>query len=340
MRLFVTGASGFIGTAFVKALHKTHPEFLITCGVRKSSDVEELEKMGLNLVLFELNSPSGFMSAVEGQDIVVHFAANFNFLASEDSLFKQNILATKDLAYACLEKKVKYFIYCSSLEALGAVVDGNEESSYNPDERYGKSKMEAEKLLLDLHAEKNLPVTIVRPSGVFGPGDNYVLREFIESLDRSILNKIIPFAGETTLHFTYIDDIVQGFSKILLEREKCVGEIIHLCSDQPQTYREIIVTITDKLQRRKPFFIKFIPLFFYRPFWPFIVVFYRWRGLGYPYVPNAMKKIRASRSYSNLKAKKLLGFQSRTDFATGIEKEVEWMREEGILKKRLQKTIE
>lgn len=337
MRIFVTGASGFIGKAFVKTLHNDYPDINITCGVRKSSDIEELRKMGLNLVLFDLDSTSEFESVITDYDTVVHFAANFNLLASKESLLKQNVVATKDLAYACIEKNVKHFIYCSSSEALGVVVDGKEDSPYNPDELYGISKMEAEKVLLDLLEEKNLPVTIVRPSGVFGPGDNYVVKEWIESLDRSILNKIIPVSGENLIHWTYIDDIVQGFIKILLNKEQCIGEIFHLCSDQPQTYREVLVTIIDKLNRKKPLIIKFIPVFFYRPFWPFVVAFYRWKGLGYPYVPNAMKKVGTNRSYSNNKAKRVLGFQPKTDFAIGIEKEVEWMREQGILKKRLKK---
>jgi nucleoside-diphosphate-sugar epimerase len=333
MKIFVTGASGFIGKAFITALHKVHPDMEISCGVRDSSDVKELRKMGLNLISFDLTDPAGFKLAIEGQDIVVHFAANIDFLASEESLFQQNVDATKYLAYACMDNNVTHLIYCSSAEALGVATNGTEETDYNPDERYGKSKMEAEKLLLALHEEKNLPVTIVRPSGVFGPGDNYVFKEIIESFDHSILNKVIPFSIKTKIHFTYIDDIVQGLIKILLKSEISIGEIFHLCSDKPQTYEEIFVTIAEKLGRRKPIFLNIIPIFFYRPFWPFIVFFYRWRGLGYPYVPNTLKKIRTNRSYSNLKAKEALGFHPKTDFAVGVENAVEWMRIQGILKK-------
>ncbi|MHA1236626.1 MAG: SDR family oxidoreductase, partial [Candidatus Hodarchaeales archaeon] len=69
MKVLVTGASGFIGKAFVKAL---------------------------------INENNTFFQAVKGKDVIVHFAANFDFLASEESLFKQNVDATRELAEVAL----------------------------------------------------------------------------------------------------------------------------------------------------------------------------------------------------------------------------------------------
>ncbi len=335
MRVLVTGASGFIGKAFVKTLINEHPNIEIYCAVRKTSNVEELQNLDVKFVNFDLTDSTTFFQAVKEKDVIVHFAANFDFLASEESLFKQNVDATRELAEAALKENIKHFIYCSTTEAMGIVTDGTEDSDYNPDEVYGRSKMEAEKILLRMKENSQLPLTIVRPTGVFGPGDNYTIKEMIECVDRTILNKVFPTAAKNYIHYTYIDDIVQGFIEILVNPEKTIGEIYILASDDPQTYRELFITITKALGRRSPIFISPFPTIIARPFWPFIVKFYRWRNFGFPFVPYAIKKISTSRNYLNLKAKRDLVFQSKVNFETGIENEVAWMRSQDMIKTKL-----
>ncbi|PWI46671.1 hypothetical protein CEE45_15705 [Candidatus Heimdallarchaeota archaeon B3_Heim] len=335
MKVLVTGASGFIGKTFVKTLIQEQPSVEIYCAVRKSSDIDELKSLNFRFVEFDLTNIDTFSQAVEEMECVIHFAANFNFLASEDSLFQLNVIATQKLAEACLKARVKHFVYCSTTEAMGIVEDGTEESDYNPDELYGRSKMEAEKILIQMKNQNEFPVTIVRPTGVFGPGDRYVFKEMVESVDRTIINKVFPTSAKTLLHFTYIDDVVQGFIKIVQLPEQTIGEIYILASDEPQTYRQIFTTIAEKLGRKKPLFISPFPLLLARPFWPFLFRFYRWRNFGYPYVPNALKKIPTSRNYMNQKAKEELGFKPIVDFETGVERTIEWMRGRDMIKTKL-----
>ncbi len=335
MKVLVTGASGFIGKAFVKALINENPNIEIYCAVRKTSNVEELKKLKVKFVNFDLTDYTTFFQAVKEKDVIVHFAANFNFLASEESLFKQNVDATRELAEVALKENIKHFIYCSTTEAMGIVTDGTEDSDYNPDEVYGRSKMEAEKTLLRMKENDQLPLTIVRPTGVFGPEDNYTIKEMIECVDRTILSKVFPTAAKNFIHYTYIDDIVQGFIKIIENPEKSIGEIYILASDEPQTYRELFITISKALGRRSPIFISPFPIILARPFWPLMVKFYRWRNFGYPFVPNGIKKISTSRNYLNIKAKRDLGFNSTVNFETGIEREVAWMRSQEMIKTKL-----
>ena len=164
MKVLVTGASGFIGKAFVEALTNENPNIEIYCAVRKTSNVEELKKLNVNFVDFDLTDSTTFIQAVKDKAVIVHFAANFDLLASEESLFKLNVDATRELAEAALKENIKHFIYCSTTEAMGIVTDGTEDSGYNPDEVYGHSKMEAEKILLHMKENNQLPLTIVRPT--------------------------------------------------------------------------------------------------------------------------------------------------------------------------------
>ncbi|MHA2244079.1 MAG: NAD-dependent epimerase/dehydratase family protein [Candidatus Hodarchaeales archaeon] len=235
MKILVTGATGFIGKAFVKSLIGEKVEYDIYCAVRKTSKKEDLERLGIKLVNFDLIEHTTFIPAVKGMDIVVHFASHYKDWdrTPEDVLLSCNVEATQKLAKACLEANVKHFVYCSSTEALGKVVNGTEESDYNPDETYGETKMETEKILLEMQKMKNLPLTIARSTGVIGFGDCYPFNDLILAVDQGLilLPRILPGSGEGTIHWTDIDDIVQGFIKIIQMPEKTIGQIFNLASN-------------------------------------------------------------------------------------------------------------
>ncbi|MHA2226186.1 MAG: NAD-dependent epimerase/dehydratase family protein [Candidatus Hodarchaeales archaeon] len=337
MKVLITGATGFIGKAFVSKLVAKKLGYDIYCAVRKTSRIEELKELNVNFVNFDLTDFSTFSPAIKGMDKVIHFASLFNFHAPRDLLFLQNVEASQKLAEICLENKVQHFVYCSSAEALGNVINGTEESDYNPDEKlgyYGLSKMEAEKSLLKMQEDNNLPLTIARPSGVIGPGNCYPFNELIESIDKNALNaKIFPGSGHHTVHWTYIDDVVEGFIKIIQNPDKTIGQIFILASDYPQSYKEIFTVIAKKLGKSPPKFIQHFPIFIGKLFWPIIHYYYKFKGMDiFPFKPGSLHNSTVSRSYMNLKAKRILDLNPEVDFETGVEKTVEWMREHEMLR--------
>lgn len=331
MNILVTGATGFIGKAFVLALESEGKGHTISCAARKSSNTEDLELRGLKIVHFDMDDYTSFKPAVEGQDTVIHFATMFDFEASEKDLRKYTIEATEELARACLDAGVNHFIYCSTSEALGAVINGTEEVDYNPDTLYGKCKAETEKLLLDMRDNQGLGLTIVRPSGVFGPGDYYVVKEIIEAVYNGLVPVLPSSAKTTAIHFTYIDDIIQGFLKIV-DNPDTVGKIYNLCSDKPQLYHELHKAILKALGR-KPV-TRYVPVWMAKVGMPLLRTYAKMRGRYlFPLGKEGMKKLTSSRSYSNAKAKKELGFKPVVDFEDGMKKTVEWMENEGLLSK-------
>lgn len=333
MRILVTGASGFIRKAFAKALIAEKLCLDVFCTIRKTSQKEDLEKLDVTLVDFDLTDHSTFASAVRGMDIVVHFAAHYNFNAPKEILFSHNVEASQKLAEACLEAKVKHFVYCSSAEALDLIVDGTEESNYNPDEIYGGSKMETEKILLTMQEEKGLPLTIARPTGVIGPGECYPFNDIIFAVDKGIifLPKFLPGSGKGTIHWTDIDDIVQGFIKIIQMPEKSIGKFFNLASDHSQTWNEVVEVICHNLGIKSS--TVHIPAFLARIGLPLFILYYKLRGVkNFVLYPNAVKKLQTSRSYSNLKAKTELGFDPVVTFDTSVKKAVVWLRGQGKLK--------
>lgn len=334
--ILVTGATGFIGEAFVNALNIKKENYNIFCAVRITSNIDSLKHLNVKFVEFDLTDPKCFPLVTKGMDIVVHFAALYNFHGSKEQLYKHNFEATRDLAEACLKNKVKHFIYCSTTEVLGIIQNGSEESECKPDFHlgyYGASKLAAEKTLLEIYHENQLPITIVRPTGVIGPGNCYPFNELIESLDKNALNaKIFPGSGNHTVHWSYLDDIVQGFILILENSEKTIGEIFNLASDEPQTYKEIFTVIAETLGKKPPRFISFFPIFIGKVIWPVIHNYYKLKGLDiFPFKPGSLDNTTISRSYSNKKAKEILGFNPQINFKLGVERTIEWMREQGLL---------
>ena len=340
MKILVTGATGFIGSAFIRALIAKKTKYDIYCAVRKSSNIEDIKNLDVNFVNFDLTDFSTFSAAVEGKDVVVHFASHYKNWdrTSEDVLLSRNVEATQKLAETCLNAKIQHFIYCSTTEALGKVVDGTEESDYNPDEVYGQTKMEAEKILLEMQENRDLPLTIVRPTGIIGYGDCYPFLDLILAVDKKLilLPRFLPGSGKGTIHWTDIQDIVQGFIKIIEMPEKSIGQIYILASDRAQTWNEVIKAICNSLGIASSTY--HIPVFLARLGVPLFLLYYKVRKVkNFVLYPNAVKKLQTSRSYLNTKAKTDLGFSPNIDFESSVENSISWLKERGLLKNRQKK---
>ncbi len=335
MNIFITGSTGFIGRSFVKRLLAENKHYNIFCGVRSSSKKEDLEKLNIILVNFDLNDFQTFENALEGMDIVVHFAAHYNFHARKDILFSQNVEATKKLAEVCLKKEITHFVYCSTTEVVGPAVNAIEDAEYHPDYAYGESKMEAEKILLKMHKEYGFPLTIARPTGVIGPGECYPFNDIIIAIDKglALLPTFVPGAGKGTIHWTYIDDIIQGFLRIIENPEKSIGQIYNLASDNPQTWNDLIETICESLGKTRRIF--HIPAIIGRIGLALFTLYYKIRGVdNFVLRAGTVKAMQTSRSYSNAKIKKELGFKPSTEFKKGINDSVLWLRKQGRLKSK------
>ncbi|MFW9903616.1 MAG: NAD-dependent epimerase/dehydratase family protein [Candidatus Thorarchaeota archaeon] len=337
MKILITGATGFIGSAFLQALIAEKTKYDIYCAVRKSSNIDDFKNLNVNFVNFDLMDFNTFTTAVDGKDIVVHFASHYKNWdrTPEDVLYFCNVEATQKLAEACLDAKVQHFIYCSTTEALGKVVDGTETSDYNPDEVYGETKMEAEKLLLEMQEKRYLPLTIVRPTGVTGYGDCFPFSDIILAFDKKLIQlpRFFPGSGKGTIHWTDIEDIIQGFIKIIEMPEKSIGQIYILASDRAQTWNEVVKVICNSLGINSSTY--HIPVFLGKLGVPLFLLYYKIRGVkNFILYPNAINKLQTSRNYINFKAKEELGFNPKVDFESSVKMAVLWLKEQNLLKHR------
>jgi nucleoside-diphosphate-sugar epimerase len=169
-RVLVTGASGFIGRQFVESLCKRGDE--VACLVRPTSIIEPLQKRSARLVRGDVVEPSSLPAAVNDVDVVYHLAG----LTKANTLSaycRVNVAGVRNVVEACARRTTPpVVVLLSSLSAAGPMQDErlrDEDEPVQPISSYGRSKRAGE-LAAESLAGK-VPITVLRPPVVFGPGD-------------------------------------------------------------------------------------------------------------------------------------------------------------------------
>lgn len=169
MKIFITGATGFIGTHLTRQLVNDNHE--VTALLRTESK-QKLLPDSVKIIKGDLSIFNDKTLQLPEFDVVIHLAGTI-FAKNDQKYYEGNCQVTKDLI-TCLEQqdwKLKRFLYASSLAAAGPSFDGNvmtEADQPNPIDPYGKAKLAAERYLSRAHS---FPITCFRPAIVLGPGD-------------------------------------------------------------------------------------------------------------------------------------------------------------------------
>jgi len=174
MNILLTGASGFLGNQILKELLKS--EHRIKCLVHKQQLTIKLPN--LEFVEGSLTDNEFLYELTKNIDIVIHSAALISFKKfRKKEMFDVNVYATRNLVNACLENKVRKFIYISSIAAVGAHLgEGiiNEQFAYNLKPlrvNYSITKYLAEFEVLRGQYE-GLETIILNPGNIIGPNDH------------------------------------------------------------------------------------------------------------------------------------------------------------------------
>ena len=183
----------------------------VHAAVRSGSDTKRLDRSGIRKRTFDLNHPDG-CEAVRGMEAVVHLAAYYTFAGRKDLYQRLNVDATAALVDACKDQRVGHFLYCSSTEAIGPVQGlGDETSELRPQFEYGRSKVKAEEVVRE-RAGASLPWTIIRPSGIYGPGNiDDISFWTIVSYGESGATRRMVGSGKNLIQFVHAQDVARAF---------------------------------------------------------------------------------------------------------------------------------
>jgi len=330
MKVLITGITGFIGAHLAQELLKKKSYELVGT-FRDKEKALMYEKQGIEMRKADLLKPDSLKNITKDVDVVIHLAGLMRFHDPWDSLYNHNVKATQIIAADALQHSVQHFIYSSSTEALGPVtnIPGDETSPYNPSYAYGKTKQIAEQWLKEKQQTAGLPLTILRPTGVYGPGDVYVTLSTVRAIAYRKL-RVLPGKGDSIIHFTYVDDIIQGFQKTIEKPKQSLDETFILASDEYITYKEMFTIIANLLNVPPP--TRSIPLSLAKVYLSYIQWSNKRKGIDdFVMHTSLIDTMKTNRAYTNAKAKKILEFTPRYSYRDGMKKTIEWYKEKNLL---------
>jgi UDP-glucose 4-epimerase len=325
MNVLITGATGFIGKQLVKTL--IDKGYYCRCLVRKTKNINELKDLTIDLAHGDISNPASLKDITQGIDIVYHLAAQMGkWGIPEEHFYAINVHGTKNLLEEASQSNVKQFIFCSTPGVQGK---GNPQASetmpYNPPYLYEKSKCEAEKLVLEFYKNKNLPVTIIRPDFVYGPGDVRRLPLYKSIRDRKFY---IIGSGQFLLHPTYIDDVIQGFLRVT-DNPATFGEIYNIAGPHLVTVEEFVKTISHLLNVTLPR-LK-IPKVLAMTTARVLETFSKINGKE-PFISRSKIEFLTNSHGSDIsKAQSQIHYQPRYEFQDGMKQTIEWYYEKRLL---------
>ncbi|QYA26354.1 NAD-dependent epimerase/dehydratase family protein [Gramella sp. MT6] len=313
MNVLVTGAAGFIGSHFAEKIASLGFKVIGIDNFSEyySRDLKEknagdLESKGIRVIKHDLCD--GDFNNLIKEDIhyIFHFAGQPGISAKStfESYLENNFIATQNLLnFALTQKKLKLFVNLSTSSVYGKFATLAEDEETKPVSDYGVTKLAAEQLVLSRSRSNLLKACSLRLFSVYGPRERPD-KLFTKLIDCAINDKNFPLFEGSTSHirsFTFVGDIIDGILGVIGKEDICDGQIFNIGSENEHTTQEGI-DIIEKITGKK---IKFDHL---------------------PKRPG--DQLRTSANID--KARRLLGYDPKTTFYEGLEKQTEWFRKNWV----------
>ncbi len=319
MKIFLTGATGFIGTAFLKKV--LDQGWQVTALVRDPKRLTVPAHPSLKLVTGDLVKPEPGGWGLQGHDAVVHLAGVL-FARSQAAFDSANVGGTASVLEATVAAGVPRFVFVSSCAASGpsrTFVAKTEEASPEPVSYYGQSKLRAETVVLGARSKTH--VTILRPPIVYGPGDQDVAK-LIKLVRAGFAIRFIGKSESRQKYYSaiFVEDLVRGLVMSVTHPAPS-GEIFHLVGKDCISSNDFFAVVGEHLGVR--------PMRIPVPNW-FLETFAMWgAALSERVNPNgrvSRDKIREMIPdfwvFSGEKARKVMGFEPEMDYRSGMARTV------------------
>lgn len=329
MRVLITGGTGFIGSRL--ALRCLAEGYSVRVLGQENTPAEvanrrAIEDEGAEVVLGSVTQSELVENLSVDVDTVFHLAAAQHEMNVPDQHFRDvNVGGTRNVLQACVSGGVKRVVHGSTIGVYGEareVID--EATACNPDNIYGKTKLEGERLALSFLDK--LDVVAVRIPEVYGPGDRRLLKLF-KAIDRGTF--FIIGSGKNLHHPMYVDDLLDGLRLAAAVRE-AVGEIILLAGKNAVTTNEMVASVARAVGKVSPRFRA--PMFPFAAAATVMELTLRPLGIQPPLHRRRLDFFRKSFTLSAERARDLLDFSPRVDFEEGARRTAAWYRESGLLK--------
>lgn len=326
--VLVTGASGFVGSAVARTLHKAG--YAVRVVARSSSPRTNLDTQNWEIVRGDMRDENDMRNAAQDARYIFHAAADYRLWARDpEEIVHNNREGTRCVMEAALACGAERVVYTSSVATLKPGDDGTpatedaRASEQTAIGAYKRSKVAAERLVEQMIAAHDLPAVIVSPSTPIGPRDirpTPTGRIIVEAATGKM-----PAFVDTGLNLVHVDDVAAGHLAALTKGK--IGET-YILGGQDVSLAQMLGVIAKLSNRRAPKIeLPVAPLF---PLAYAAEAMARLTGRE-PFVTvDALKMARHRMFFSSEKAKRELGYTARP-FEAALEDALNWFRENGYL---------
>jgi dihydroflavonol-4-reductase len=326
VRVLVTGATGFTGGHLARTLAKRG--YHVRGLARLGSQARDLESAGIEPSLGALDDRAALARAVTDVEIVYHIAAVYRQAGLSRATYRAiNAIAVGHLIDAAASAGVRRVVHCSTVGVHGDIEHppANEDAPLRPGDTYQVTKVEGERIAREAAERTGLPVTIARPSGIYGPGDRRLLKLFRGVARRRF---VVLGSGDIFYHLTYIDDLVEGFRQCG-EAAAAANRTYILAGGEVTTLNELMTLIAAEAGVA-PSRVKL-------PVWPFWLAGAACEavcaplGLEPPIYRRRVDFFTKSRAFDSSRARAEIGYAPQVGLRDGIRKTLAWYKERGWL---------
>jgi dihydroflavonol-4-reductase len=322
VRALVTGATGFTGGHLARGLAARGNQ--VRALVRDPARAADLGAAGLELAAGDIRDRRALDEAMHDVQVVYHIAAVYRQAGLRREIYHAvNAAAVGGIVEAAARAGVRRVVHCSTVGVHGDVEHppADEDAPLKPGDVYQVTKLEGERLARTAAQRFGIEVAIVRPSGIYGPGDRRLLKLF-----RGVARGRFPMLGDGRIyyHLTYIDDLVEGF-RLCGEHPAAANGTYIVAGGEVTTLNDLVALVAAVAGVRPPTV--------HLPVWPFWVAGALCEavctpfGLEPPLYRRRVDFYTKSRAFDITRARRELGYEPRVGLREGIGRTLSWYRD-------------
>jgi nucleoside-diphosphate-sugar epimerase len=317
--VLVTGAAGFTGSVLVRKLIARGSG--VRAFVRPPTDTQHIQQMGVRCLHGSILDPAAAAEAVAGVTHVFHLASLYRqSKVTYRDLHDVHVRSTMLLAEAAVRQDpMPRFVHVSTVGVHGHIETPPADETYplNPRDDYQATKAEGEVWLREFARKEGLPITVVRPTAIYGPGDRRLFKIFW-----MVAKSIVPAlgSGKQLYHLVHVDDLTD-FLLYVADLPSAIGEVYICGGDEVMRFDDLVRVIGEQYGRKA----RIIRL----PAGPVLALatacekVLPWFGLNPPLFPRRVHFFLFDRSFATAKMLKT-GFRPRHENRDGLRETAQW----------------
>ena len=321
--VLVTGASGFIGGQLAEQLSRKEGARVLGTG-RRFSNEKALREAGVEIIRADLRDAATLSKLCTDKHVVFHMAAWGGRQGGVKEAYAVNVDATRALAEAAAAAGVKRFVLASTVAAYGLpTVDEIDESvpiDVNQGDLYGRTKALGEQAALEVARRTGLPLTIVRPGMVYGPGSAVWTIGMLRMVQKGA--PVLLGDGSGYAFPVYIDDVLDLLRRAAT-RPEAVGQAFNVCGPSIpwEQFFGYYARMSGRRLRRLPMFLAQL-----------LARTNEFLALGLPLTPERVQYVSRRLQFSSARAERQLDFRFGVPLDEGMQRSEAWLRKEGYLR--------